>query len=116
MEVGYIATIVFEKLYYMCAYSIPIRRECCLISCRGATVFGDWQRPIIVIGTVIIELESLLRLVIAGAADGDDGAGSSERKIDVCIVCPRSSVALILDIGSSLEVSLILPQASHSIM
>ena len=90
-------------------YSIPIKREWCLIACRGTTACGERRRTVDGIGTVVIVLGLLLRSVIAGVVEGDDGDESSERKIAVCRLCPRSSDVWRLDIGSSLEVSLSFP-------
>ena len=90
-------------------YSIPIRREYCVIDCGGTTACGDWQRSAGVIGTIVIVSEGLLRSAIASVGEGGDGTESSERKIAVCRSCPRSSDVWRLNIGSSLEVSLIFP-------
>ena len=74
-------------------YSIPIRREYCDSARGGTTAFGDWQRSTSGVGTVVIGLEVLVRIVVANAGEGGVGTESSERTIAVFRSCPRSSDA-----------------------
>jgi hypothetical protein len=69
-------------------YSIPIRREYCDSACDGTTAIGDWQRSVGGIGTIVIVLKGLLKLVMVGAGEGGDGTESSERIIAVVRSCP----------------------------
>ena len=74
-------------------YSIPIRREDCDSARDGTTAIGDWQRSVVGIGTIVIVLKGLLRLVIVDEGEGGDSTESSERIIAVVRSWPRSSDA-----------------------
>ena len=90
-------------------YSIPIRREDCDSARDGTTAIGDWQRSVVGIGTIVIVLKGLLRLVIVDEGEGGDITESSERIIAVVRSRPRSADACRLNIGSGLLVSLVFP-------